>query len=132
LEGQEDSHLSAGQQVNYARGINSFVQMVEHWYALAFIRNNNPETNYPYFTETERNNLLFSYKEVGVGQITGNPDDSDTTIPVFYLEKDREKMAGKRDKARLFVDFLEKRAFKAISVTKGGLGLPKSGTRSRR
>ncbi len=132
LEGQEDSHLPAGQQVNYARGINSFVQMVEHWYALAFIRNNNPETNYPYFTETERNNLLFSYKEVGVGQITGNPDDSDTTIPVFYLEKDREKMAGKRDKARLFVDFLEKRAFKAISVTKGGLGLPKSGTRSRR
>lgn len=132
LEGQEDSHLPAGQQVNYARGINSFVQMVEHWYALAFIRNNNPETNYPYFTETERNNLLFNYKEVGVGQITGNSDDSDTTIPVFYLEKDREKMAGKSNKARLFANFLEKRAFKAITVTKGGLGLPKSGTRSRR
>jgi L-lysine 6-oxidase len=138
LDGQEDSHLPAGQQVNYARGINSFVQMVEHWYALAFIRNNNPETNYPYFTETERNNLLFNYKEVGVGQITGNPEDSDTTIPVFYLEKDREKMSGKgadeksKSKSKLFVAFLEKRAFKAISVTEEGLGLPKSGRRSRR
>lgn len=138
LDGQEDSHLPAGQQVNYARGVNSFVQMVEHWYALAFIRNNNPETNYPYFTETERNNLLFNYKEVGVGQITGNPEDSDTTIPVFYLEKDREKMSGKganekaKSKSKSFVAFLEKRAFKTISVTEGGLGLPKSGRRSRR
>jgi L-lysine 6-oxidase len=132
LEGQENSHLPAGQQVNYARGINSFVQMVEHWYALAFIRNNNPGNNYPYFTETERSNLLFNYKEVGVGQITGNSEDNDTTIPVFYLEKDLDKMVNKGGSAELFVKFLEKRAFKAIAVTKGGLGLPKSGTRSRR
>ncbi|MBY0420204.1 MAG: CTQ-dependent lysine 6-oxidase LodA, partial [Pararheinheimera sp.] len=78
VEGQAASHLPAGQQMNYARGINSFVQMVEHWSALAFIRDNNSQAaGYPYFTETERNNEIFSYKEVGIGAITGNPDDNE-------------------------------------------------------
>ena len=142
MEGQAVSHLSTGQQMNYARGINSFVQMVEHWAALAFIRDNNAgDAGFPYFTETERTNELFSFKNVGVGTVSGNGDDNETTIPVFYVEQDiqkirvkgqQEKKGKKGSKAHKLVDFLEKRAFKAIKVADGGLGLPRSGTRSRR
>ncbi|EGM78558.1 hypothetical protein Rhein_1334 [Rheinheimera sp. A13L] len=133
VEGQAASHLPAGQQMNYARGINSFVQMVEHWSALAFIRDNNSQAaGYPYFTETERNNEIFSYKEVGVGAITGNPDDNETTIPVFYIEADTQQVKAKSDRAVQMVKALEQRAFKAIEVASGGLGTPRSGTRMRR
>ena len=132
-EGQALSHLPAGQQMNYARGINSFAQMVEHWSSLAFIRNmNTGNASYPYFTETERTNELFSYKEVGVGDITGNPEDDETTIPVFYIEPNKETIKAKSKKAGFFVKALEKKAFKAISIASGGLGTPRSGSRMRR
>ncbi|MBL4608896.1 MAG: hypothetical protein JKY01_13850, partial [Pseudomonadales bacterium] len=132
-EGQAQSHLPAGQQMNYARGINTFVQMVEHWSALAFIRDNNAQDSYfPYFTETERNNELFSYKDVGVGSISGNPDDNETTIPIFYIEQSKDVVKAKGLRAKKMVASLEKRAFKPIGVASGGLGLPRSGTRSRR
>ncbi|KAA1245169.1 CTQ-dependent lysine 6-oxidase LodA [Aquimarina sp. RZ0] len=133
LEGQLASHLPAGQQMNYARGINSFVQMVEHWSALAFIRNNNAgNIGFPYFTETERTNELFVYKEVGVGQISGNGDDDATTIPVFFIDDNIERVQQKNLRAKKLVSFLEERAFKKIKVVDAGLGLPKSGTRMRR
>ncbi len=133
LEGQIHSHLPAGQQMNYARGINSFVQMVEHWSSLAFIRNtNSQDTGFPYFTETERTNELFSYVEYGVGQVSGNGDDNETTIPVFYIEDNLKHVAEKNDRAKKLVSFLEKRAFKKISVSREGLGTPRSGTRMRR
>ncbi|WP_236979104.1 CTQ-dependent lysine 6-oxidase LodA [Membranihabitans maritimus] len=132
-EGQSHSHLPAGQQMNYARGINSFVQMVEHWSALAFIKNNNAGTEgFPYFTETERNNELFSYKEVPVGTISGNDQDNETTIPVFYIEESMKKVAQKSQKAKKLVNYLESRAFNEIEVHEDGLGIPRSGTRSRR
>ncbi|WP_102795222.1 CTQ-dependent lysine 6-oxidase LodA [Bowmanella denitrificans] len=132
-EGQAVSHLPAGQQMNYARGINNFVQMVEHWSALAFIRDANAgDSGFPYFTETERNNELFAFKEVPVSQISGNPQDEETTIPVFYIEENTEAIRSKGLRAQKMVDFLEKRAFKAIKVAKGGLGMPRSGTRARR
>ena len=133
LDGQQESHLPAGQQVNYARGINSFLQMVEHWSALAFIRDRNyKDKGFPYFTESERNNELFSYQDVPVGRISGNSDDNDTTIPVFFIEEDTKIIAQKSDRAKKLVAFLEKRAFKPIKVAHGGLGMPRSGTRSRR
>lgn len=136
LEGNEKTHLSSGRQVNYARGINSFVQMVEHWYALAFIKNNNTnaatKSTYPYFTEVERNNYLFSYKEIGVGQVTGNAADNETTLPVFYIEENLDKVGSKGLEAKRFVEYIERRAFKAISVAPSGLGHPRSGTRARR
>lgn len=133
IEGQQHGHLPAGQQVNYARGINSFVQMVEHWSALAFIRDNNSgDKGFPYFAETERNHELFSFKEVPVSQISGNQSDDETTIPVFFIEEDREVVKNKSKRARLMVQAFEKRAFKAIRVHSKGLGLPRSGTRSRR
>lgn len=133
LDGQMHSHLPAGQQMNYARGINSFVQMVEYWSAMAFIRNtNSQDKGFPFFTETERTNLLFSFKEVGVGQISGNGDDNETTIPFFFIQEDITRIEEKGEKARKLVSFLEKRAFKKINVVSEGLGLPRSGTRMRR
>lgn len=135
LEGQIASRVPAGQQMNYARGINNFVQMVEHWYALAFIRDQNAgQDGFPYFTETERNNDLFSYKELGVGSVSGNGADNETTLPVFYIEEDAIRtVSGKRSaKARKMRTFLEERAFKAIKVGDAGLGFPRSGTRNRR
>lgn len=133
LEGQMQSQLPAGQQMNYARGINSFVQMVEHWSAMAFIRNRNSQgEGFPYFTETERTNELFSFKEVGVGQISGNGEDNETTIPVFYIEDDLKRVEQKNERAKKLVSYLEKRAFKKIDVSNSGLGKPRSGTRMRR
>lgn len=132
-EGQAESHLPAGQQMNYARGINNFVQMVEHWSALAFIRDSNPEhQSYPYFTETERNNELFTYKEVGMDTFSGNPEDRDTTLPIFYIEKNTRRVKLKSNRAKSMVEALEKRSFKPIKVQDKGLGMPRSGTRMRR
>ena len=132
-ESQAESHVSAGQQMNYARGINSFVQMVEYWWSLAFIRNlNTGNGSYPYFTETERSNELFSYQEVGVGTISGNPEDNETTIPVFYIESNKDTIKAKSSRAVKLVAALEKKAFKRIAIASGGLGLPRSGTRTRR
>ena len=131
--GQAASHLPAGQQMNYARGVNTFVQMVEHWSALAFIRDqNSQDAGYPYFVETERNHEIFSFQEVGVGTISGNPDDNETTIPVFYIEQNPHVMKGKSARASQMVQALEQRAFKPIAVAKGGLGMPRAGTRARR
>lgn len=131
--GQAASHLPAGQQANYARGVNTFVQMVEHWSALAFIRDQNSQAaGYPYFTETERNHEIFSYQEVGVGTITGNPDDNETTIPVFYIEQNTQQIKAKSARAAQMVQALEQRAFQPIAVAAGGLGTPRSGTRVRR
>jgi len=133
LEDQAESHVIAGQQMNYARGINNFVQMVEHWSALAFIRDRNAgDKSFPYFTETERTNELFSYKEVSVGTVSGNSDDNDTTIPVFFIEQDLKKVSQKSEKAKALCAAIEARTFKPITIHKQGLGLPRSGTRTRR
>jgi L-lysine 6-oxidase len=119
--------------MNYARGINSFVQMVEHWSSMAFIRNtNSQDKGFPYFTETERTNELFSFTEYGIGQVSGNGDDNETTIPVFFIEDDLKKIEKKNDRAKKLVSFLEKRAFKKISVSSDGLGATRSGTKMRR
>ncbi|MGJ8673728.1 CTQ-dependent lysine 6-oxidase LodA [Rubritalea sp.] len=132
-DGQAHSHLPAGQQMNYARGINSFVQMVEHWSALAFIRNNNSsDKGFPYFTETERNNELFSYEEVGIGTISQNPQDNETTIPVFFIEPDPEKVKKRSTRAKMLMASIEENEFKEIAIADEGLGLPRSGTRMRR
>ncbi|MFN7960766.1 MAG: LodA/GoxA family CTQ-dependent oxidase [Thermoanaerobaculia bacterium] len=53
------SITAAGQQVPYARGINSFGQMVASWADLGFIVNQGPG-DYPYFVETERNTTFLA------------------------------------------------------------------------
>lgn len=133
LDGQENSSLPGGQQVNYQRGINNFVQMVEHWSALGFIRDRNANNDgFPYFTETERNNELFTFEEVPVSQISGNSVDGDTTIPVFYIEENLHVVKTRGKRAKLMVSAMEERLFHRISVAEGGLPAPRSGTRARR
>ncbi|SBS29574.1 L-lysine 6-oxidase [Marinomonas spartinae] len=139
-KGQLLSHFPAGQQINYARGINSYGQMVEHWSALAFIRDQNSKNEgFPYFTESERNHELFEYREIGVGQISGNPKDNETTLPVLFINdkkvpfgtvKDelRDISSGETEKGRNMAKYLEERAFKPVRSTNI---LPRSGTRAR-
>ncbi len=131
--GQAASNAPAGQQMNYQRGINNFVQMVEFWFSLAFIRDRNAgDRSFPFFTETERNNELFSYESMPVSNVSNNPEDAETTIPIFYIETAMPKVAARSRRAKNLVAALEKRAFKAIKVVPQGLGLPRSGTRNRR
>lgn len=133
VEGQAATHVPAGQQMNYARGINSFTQMVEYWYALGFIRDmNSGNKGFPFMVETERNNELFTYDDVPVGQISGNTADNETTIPVFFIESNKQVVGSKNLKAKMLVEHLEEKAFKSIEIAEGGLGLPRSGSRNRR
>jgi L-lysine 6-oxidase len=131
-EQQIISHNPAGVQVNYARGVNSFVQMVEHWSALGFIRDQNAkDKSFPYFVETERNNELFTYKDVPVGDISGNPKDNETTIPVYFIQEDTEKVKAVSARAARFVAHMESKDFKPIRIAAEGLPLPRSGSRNR-
>lgn len=133
-EGQAATHVPAGEQMNYARGINSFVQMVEYWYALGFLRDKNAgaENGYPYIVETERNNELFTYKEIHIGQISGNIQDWDTTLPVFYIEPDKAKVKQRSVMAAAMVSHMEEAAFKVIETLSTTSAHPRSGTKSRR
>lgn len=128
-----NGNIPAGQQMNYARGINSFTQMVQYWYSLGFIRDVNAgNSGFPFMLETERNNELFTSQEVPVSQISGNLEDRDTTIPVFYIEPNTATVKAKSAKAQMLMDHLEEVGFKAIEIHQDGLGAPRSGTRSRR
>lgn len=129
--GQAKTNVPAGQQMNYARGINSFTQMVEFWYSLGFIRDvNGGNKVYPYLVETERNNDLFTFKNWHVGNISNNMADNETTIPVFFIEPNKDKVKKRSLKAAMLVDYLEDRAFKPIETV--GLLKPRAGTRNRR
>jgi L-lysine 6-oxidase len=139
--GQAAANVVLGQQFNYARGINQFAQMVEHWYSLAFIRNRNSGApGFPFFTETERNNALFTFEALPVSQISGNSNDNQTEIPIWYIPNDNpsatiqnlKAKAETNEKAAKLVAFLEARAFKHIETIAGGLGKPRSGTKIRR
>ncbi len=131
--GQAATHVPAGQQMNYARGINSFTQMVEYWFALGFIRDKNSGSKgFPFMVETERNNELFTFDDVPVGQISGNKADNETTIPVFFIQPDKALVKRQNMKAEMLVAHLEEKAFKEIEIAAEGLGTPRSGTRNRR
>jgi L-lysine 6-oxidase len=133
-EGQAaNGNIPAGQQMNYARGINSFTQMVQYWYALGFIRDKNAgNIGFPYLLETERNNELFTSEEVPVGKISGNPEDDATTVPVFYIETKSSMSKTQNARALSLLEHFEGIGFKEIEVHSDGLGFPRSGTRSRR
>ncbi|NEO42031.1 MAG: hypothetical protein F6J90_39205 [Moorea sp. SIOASIH] len=103
---QENSHDAemAGLQMNFARGINSYSQMVNlGWASLGFIRNKNVDSdgtlvehaeNFPYFVETERNYDHFFYKEVSYQEITKNEEDQDG---VFVITSLNEPQAMKKN-----------------------------------
>jgi L-lysine 6-oxidase len=79
----------------------------------------------------ERTNELFSYEDVPVSQISGNPEDDETTIPVYFIQ-DKAAISTKSIKGQMLVAFLEEKSFQPVEVVPGGLGLPRSGTRNRR
>lgn len=86
----------AGKQVNYARGMNSYSQMVNlGWSYLGFIRNQNTGINgemFPYLVETERDYEMFDYKLVSYQDITHNPDDNDGQFVIISLRPVQERL----------------------------------------
>ncbi|NER98632.1 MAG: hypothetical protein F6J86_33215 [Symploca sp. SIO1B1] len=112
---QRDSFDSemAGLQMNFARGINSYSQMVNQgWASLAFIRNKNVKNDgslaeyaqeFPYFVETERNYNDFQYKEVAYQEITGDDGDQDGVFVITSLHKPqklKERQIGRIQKVQ--------------------------------
>lgn len=89
----------AGVQVNYARGINSFIDMITGWKYLGFIHNQTEGDYrrwYPYFVEVERNNDRFAMASVAVGGISNVLDPTNVTfIPTWFL-RDQHDADGLR------------------------------------
>lgn len=146
VHAQNISHIPAGLQVNYIRGVNSYQQMVNKgWSYLGFIRNQNTEQDYgqkfPYMVETERDHDMFDYKAVPVSEISGNPDDKGTDIPVFYLKtvpKQQSELNRRLENLKKEVnnEILKKiedeeKIFKEIKVVEEERQIPRSGTRVR-
>lgn len=125
--------IPAGVQVNYARGINSFGQMIKAWKYLGFIVNQNEgddARDYPYFVEKERNDEQFEVASVAVGggsvYITGD----DTTFNLAWYLKDEfiSDKESKEPKGVLPVKEELERRRKKIKAT---LGKPRSHTKVR-
>jgi L-lysine 6-oxidase len=91
----EAAGASAGQQVNYIRGINNHMEMVRGWWHLGFIVNQNEgkdRENYPYFVEKERNHDAFKVVSLAVGDKSNIDNVSDARfIAGFYLKEDYDK-----------------------------------------
>ena len=93
--------VNVGMQAPYARGINSFGQMILAWSYLAFIANQNRrDPMFPNFTEQERNDTKFAVGVVGLGDVnvmggsySVNPAGS--YVPFWYLLKDVYDLVGK-------------------------------------
>lgn len=86
---QAATGLPAGIQTNYARGINSFVDMITGWKYLGFIHNQTTgafRDYYPYFVEVERNNARFAMASVAIGGISNVLDPTNVTfMPAWFL-----------------------------------------------
>lgn len=128
---QKTANVPAGVQVNFARGINSYTQMITSWWYLGFVRNRNggaDSSRFPYFVETERYHEMFDFKAVKVSEISGHEQDGETTIPVFFLKRPERLDAPE---AKLLRAEAEERMFRPIATAPGGPGMPRSGTRNR-
>ena len=136
-EAQKLSGISAGLQVNYMRGVNSYGQMVnDGWSYLAFIRNQNAnasnEQKYPYFVETERNHDMFECEDVEIKTITGRDDDAETSIKVFYLKDIKGQQETRASKMRaLNLEFVEDLLAEIKIAESHRRRAPRSGTRVR-
>ncbi|HZJ64074.1 MAG TPA: CTQ-dependent lysine 6-oxidase LodA [Kofleriaceae bacterium] len=97
VDEQTATGLPAGVQVNYARGINSFVDMITGWKYLAFIHNQTGgphRERYPYFIEVERNNDRFAMASVAVGGISNVLDPTNVTFTPTWFLVDPDDAAG--------------------------------------
>lgn len=91
---QAATGLPAGIQTNYARGINSFVDMITGWKYLGFIHNQTTgdyRDSYPYFVEVERNNARFTMASVAIGGISNVLDPTNVTfMPAWFLREQND------------------------------------------
>lgn len=96
---QTATGLPAGIQVNYARGINSFVDMITGWKYLGFIHNQTEGPHrhwYPYFVEVERNNDRFAMAAVAVGGISNVLDPTNVTFTPTWFMIDPDDATGQQ------------------------------------
>jgi L-lysine 6-oxidase len=96
---QAASGLPAGIQVNYARGINSFIDMITGWKHLGFIHNQTQGAHrhyYPYFVEVERNNERFTMTSVAVGGISNVLDPTNVTFTPMWFLTDPDEATGQQ------------------------------------
>ncbi len=84
--------IPSGFQVYYARGINSFAEMITAWSYLGFISNRNTAASrveYPSFEEVERNNDRFVTSSVAVGSIDNFSNNTDSYFaPMWFLQSE--------------------------------------------
>jgi L-lysine 6-oxidase len=97
---QQLAGVPGGVQVNYARGVNGFAQMITAWSYLGFILNQNSgpdRRDYPYFVEMERSHDKFTVSSVAVGQV-GNVLSAQNVnfMPVYYLKPEEENKIDAR------------------------------------
>jgi L-lysine 6-oxidase len=99
VDEQAATGTPAGVQVNYARGINSFVDMITGWKYLGFIHNQTEGDHrswYPYFVEVERNNDRFAMASVAVGGISNVLDPTNVTFMPTWFLRDQHDGDGQR------------------------------------
>jgi L-lysine 6-oxidase len=103
VDEQTATGVPAGVQLNYARGINSFVDMITGWKYLGFIHNQTLGDHrqwYPYFVEVERNNGRFAMASVAIGGISNVVDPTNVTFtPTWFLRDENDAAGQQRAKA---------------------------------
>jgi L-lysine 6-oxidase len=122
-EEQDVAGISAGVQVNFARGVNDFSQMIQAWSYLGFIVNNNQgeeRNRFPYFTENERNHDKFTATSIAVSKISNNASDV-LEVPIWFLKDEHKQMIIHSDHDETF----------SPVVTRTTNDLPRMGTRIR-
>lgn len=94
----ENGKWESGRQMNYQRGLNSYVQMVEFWDTLGFVKDMNANNaGFPYLLETERGHDFYTSQKPLISEIMVklkydnnglNVDDQAIEIetPIFYLD----------------------------------------------
>jgi len=136
VDEQTATGLPAGVQVNYARGINSFVDMITGWKYLGFIHNQTlgPTRHwYPYFVEVERNDDRFAMASVAVGGISNVLDPTNVTFTPTWFMVDPDDATGQRRarKARISAGVEEAGAPEPVMpkpiTASPKLGLPRNG-----
>lgn len=95
-EEQQLSGVVAGFQVYFPRGINSYGQMIQYWWTMGFVLNQNTDTNrknYPYFVEKERNHDMFNVTSVAVGGVSNYINPQDTIFwQMWFLKAENETL----------------------------------------
>ncbi|MDQ6814392.1 MAG: LodA/GoxA family CTQ-dependent oxidase, partial [Bacteroidota bacterium] len=122
-EEQDLAGIPAGLQVNFARGVNDFSQMIQAWSYLGFVINNNTGEDrnmFPYFTETERGHAKFTVTSIPVSKISNNASDV-LEIPIYFLKDEHSEMIALSATVEAFTPL----------VTKRTDDLPRSGSRIR-